>query len=281
MTKAEKEKLIAEREKQWEELFRFQVSEENRVACIPFVLECQRMTEIGETYAGQVQIIYDKLTTESARVEYSKGGTIHRGYYCPSPTQDIVVGRTDRGRLLKRVTAATEPDYRYWFNADGQLVAVDSYFDFSKDMISLKEIILYQDGKELGILFSVNSGMIIRISECTRRNGQLISYSIIASGFPAYCEYNREDYCYTEDRLSTVDWYTFTRMDAKTFLSFSNSLYGTNESYYPNLQHYRYTFIHDEEGYLSKYTSSRFKSTGECIGDDSESDVPSKIKRRV
>ena len=34
--------------------------------------------------------------------QYCAGGTIHRGYYCPSITEDLRVGNTKRGRLCKK-----------------------------------------------------------------------------------------------------------------------------------------------------------------------------------
>lgn len=33
--------------------------------------------------------------------QYCAGGTIHRGYYCPSITEDLRVGNTKRGRRRK------------------------------------------------------------------------------------------------------------------------------------------------------------------------------------
>lgn len=34
--------------------------------------------------------------------QYCAGGTIHRGYYCPSLTEDLWLGNTKRGRLCKK-----------------------------------------------------------------------------------------------------------------------------------------------------------------------------------
>ena len=34
--------------------------------------------------------------------QYCAGGTMHRGYYCPSLTEDLWLGNTKRGRLCKK-----------------------------------------------------------------------------------------------------------------------------------------------------------------------------------
>ncbi len=45
------------------------------------------------------------------RHEIGLGGELmHRGYYCPSLIEDVVVGNTKRGRISKRTTSkAKEP----------------------------------------------------------------------------------------------------------------------------------------------------------------------------
>ena len=59
--------------------------------------------------------------------EYSKGGeSTHRGYYCPSPVIDLLIGNVSRGRLLKR-RPAVNYDYIYCLNEARQIIMVDAF----------------------------------------------------------------------------------------------------------------------------------------------------------
>jgi len=257
------EKRRAEMDRRIEEHLQFLDSDENRIACMPFISECQRMAEISKMYTDQYQLLYDKLRAESVRVEYGKGGTImgHRGYYNPSLTKDLVISNANRGRLLKRVTASTKPDYKYWFYADGKLTVVDGYARDLREDAWPKEIILYQGDKEIGITFQNEYG-IQAVSECIRRDNKLITYILSYGNIyeDGYSQYMREDYRYTEEGLNTADCYEFLNPKFPGAEMLMDSRYIK-----PILRHSRYSFTHDEEGYLSKYTTDEYKSTGERI----------------
>ena len=75
--------------------------------------ECDRFQEVAHTYKKTCNTIYKDLLNDVVRTEYARGGeTIHRGYYCPSPVYDIIVGGASRGRLLKDMKRVKKnPDY--------------------------------------------------------------------------------------------------------------------------------------------------------------------------
>ena len=37
------------------------------------------------------------------REQATGGGTMHRGFYCPSIVEDIIIGNINRGKLIKRL----------------------------------------------------------------------------------------------------------------------------------------------------------------------------------
>ena len=56
--------------------------------------------------------------------QYCAGGTIHRGYYCPSITEDLRVGNTKRGRLCKKRPPEERLSHIYGFDASDRLITV-------------------------------------------------------------------------------------------------------------------------------------------------------------
>ena len=87
----------------------------------------QRLFELYDKYLYRYDELREKALAETRYTEYAKGGkTFHRGYYCPSPVQDLIVGNANRGRLLKR-RPAVNYDYIYYLNEARQIIMVD-YF---------------------------------------------------------------------------------------------------------------------------------------------------------
>lgn len=195
-----------------------------------FILECKRLARIAEQYRGECNAIYERLQGEMVREEFAVGGEkIHRGFYCPSPIFDIVIGNANRGKLLKRLTARSKPTYKYSFDREGRLVIAECS--------SYKEIIISRDGAEIGILFA-GSSHITAISECIYDGDKIQSYvfGLYDEGEKCISEYNKEIYEYSENGLETVDWFRFTNYPGRQIL-----------------EHERYHFIH-KDGYLSQYT---------------------------
>ena len=88
--------------------------------------------------------------------QYCAGGTMHRGYYCPSLTEDLWLGNTKRGRLCKKRPPEERLSHIYGFDASDRLITV-------KHMHCLEEYILYGAGVTLGVEIRNNSANTIRI----------------------------------------------------------------------------------------------------------------------
>lgn len=56
--------------------------------------------------------------------QYCAGGTMHRGYYCPSLTEDLWLGNTKRGRLCKKRPPEERLSHIYGFDASDRLITV-------------------------------------------------------------------------------------------------------------------------------------------------------------
>ena len=81
--------------------------------------------------------------------EYAIGGeTIYRGFYCPSPIYDILIGGCNRGRPLKRFPKNSRPTYIYGFDKNYKLMITD--FIYSE----WKEVLIDYDNTVIVIAFN-------------------------------------------------------------------------------------------------------------------------------
>ncbi len=221
--------------KSWVDYNNYLNSKENREKCKPYLLECQRLDETVKRYTDQCQQIFEKLNAEVVREQYAVGGDLHRGFYCPSPVFDIVIGNTHRGKLLKRLTIRSHPSHTYRYNKDDRMILVT-------DQYNRHEIILRNGNVETGILF-YDKGKISSISECIYDGNRIQSYvNFLYSSYNIqHSRYDYETYEYSTEGLKSADLFEFS--------DFRNK---------PALRHSKYIFQHDEEGYLSHYTSVEF-----------------------
>ena len=219
-------------DERWKEVNAYFRSRENIEICKPFMIECQRLAKVAMQHQDQCGSIFDQLNSKTVREEYSAGGkALHRGYYCPSPVFDIVTGKSNRGKLLKRLTSRSRPSFKYCFDKDDRMIIVSNQSDG-------KEIVLRDGNVETGIGFSERHG-ISTLAECTYDGSRILSY--------IYCSYNRheslannyrrEDYEYSEEGIKSLESFDFFRFRGSQML-----------------RHKKYIFQHDEEGFLSSYT---------------------------
>lgn len=200
-----------------------------------FKSECDRFTIIAKKYLYYCQKIYSDLSSGIERREYSSGGELlPRGFYCPSPIYDIVTGNCDRGKLLKRVTARSKPTYEYCFDKDNKLIIVNHLYE------NRSEVLEYIDNVVIGITFSRGENTkVTSVIECKYDNyGCIVSYIKANSSFNDCCidQLEKEIYSYNQAGL----------YEAENFDYLDNEQCGI-------LNYYRYSFQHDDDGYLNEY----------------------------
>lgn len=199
--------------------------------------EIHRLTATIQEYKNKYSSIFDQLCAQAVRQEFSTGGEgMHRGYYCPSPIADIVIGNNNRGRLLKRPSSRSRISYVYFFNRENQIVAVEI------PNRNAREVLLHEDEKELGFEFSQYG--LKSVSECIYYAGRIQSYALgmINSYANTVIEYTCEEYQYSESGLETAACVILTKMPSRE----------------PICQHLEYHFRHQSDGYLSQYTVTEF-----------------------
>lgn len=145
------------------------------------------------------------------RRELSRGGgTIHRGYYCPSPIKDRVIGGCKRGRLISELPSKPDTVYEYFFNASGEMTLVNKYAVEQGQMNFIQsEFVTRNDSTTRSFVVEdvTRCPHISGISECSYDNGLISSYEyavIIGRADDAFCaSIDSERYLYDKNRLVT------------------------------------------------------------------------------
>lgn len=240
----------------------------------------QELQELYDKYAQS----YDALLEESERIicstEYGYGGEVlHRGYYCPSPVIDIVIGRGNRGRHSKRKNEKKESDYIFYKDKDGRLVMVDTYAEFgeSEKVLHNREFILYEQGRTVAPQFRFKEGSkpinIVSLTLCDYEEGRLTRYrrlymhSQIENGAFIKEMKNRmlfaEDYSYDSSGLlerSTIGNMLpgYASEFFREFARMARNVKTIPPGYTPDLSHeFTCKFFHDEDGFLCAYQATR------------------------
>ena len=90
------------------------------------------LLSIRNKYEKKLSRLRNKTEKEIVQVEYSKGGeAIHRGYYCPSPVLNLIVGNLKRGKLFKRTPEFGRYSYEYGYDSNYRLVRVKGVNEFT------------------------------------------------------------------------------------------------------------------------------------------------------
>lgn len=207
-----------------------------------YLEEMKRFSEYANYYKSVLACCHYEMKNKITRVEKSVGGLdLFRGYYCPSIIEDIVIGNVSRGKILKKITGKSKPNFTFCFDSNNNLVMVKGYY---------REIIFKKGNHELGIEFK--KGYKIRsINECIYENGKIKSitrvfFDVFNRGKSEASEYKKEVYHYKRDRL-IVEYFECE----KFFLASDWSIHQTKFNFFT------------KNGYLKNYTIQEAFGCGE------------------
>ena len=83
-----------------------------------------RAQQTYTTYQDQYAQLLEKCQKLASRKEYARGGLgFGLGYYWANPVKDRIIGGVHRGRLLKRINVSKKPEWEYYFDKNGVLIA--------------------------------------------------------------------------------------------------------------------------------------------------------------
>lgn len=136
---------------------------------------------------------------------------LHRGFYCPSPVFDLIVGNSRRGRILKKPSKRSSPAFTYGFDSNGKL-------QWSRDhLTNTYEYLIYEDEKIYGLSVGEDSNY-CTLSEETYQGKKLVSFYVVHyyDMLPRPCIMDAEIYQYDEEGLSDVLRFDFRPYSEKS-----------------------------------------------------------------
>lgn len=185
--------------------------------CQFFANECRRLEQIAAQWAnGEQELLKDALS-RTVRQEFASGSDMHRGYFCPSPVQDLLIGNTHRGRLLKRLTTRSKPSHEYGMDDAGRLLWCTIH---DGDMTYDTEYLIYEANRILGIQFQAD-GVLSCITEEIYQEGKLVclTQADIFPGSPLCCTSLRaERYQYDDEGLCGCEMHEYSAPVSSYFL---------------------------------------------------------------
>lgn len=188
---------------------KLQQSPEYNANCQHFSRECARLQTVAQDLYVRKEALQAYCEEAAVHKEYASGSTLHRGYYCPSPTYDIIVGNTKRGKLLKRLTVVSKPSHEYGFDANGKLLYC-KWLRKGKPIYT--EYLVYEDQCIFGITVSQDGNLAV-LTEEILHNGTLTDYSyglFLPKDGSFFCvEISQEHYTYDAEGLFTCDMHRF------------------------------------------------------------------------
>lgn len=225
----------------------------------------QRLFELYDKYLYRYDELREKALAETRYTEYAKGGeTLHRGYYCPSPVYDLIVGNANRGRLLKR-RPVVNYDYIYYLNKARQIIMVDDFatWENGRKTLYTREFIFHGENVETSVEYKLDWFLgyihMYSASLCDYDAGKLRTYKRLI--MDTYCRddgsfytdkdsflFQAEDYEYDESGLMCK----FVWGEQLSFKEKTRSGKFKPAGY---TQDYAYRLFHNEDGFLYAYKS--------------------------
>lgn len=260
-------------------------------------MDCRRIDECLSYYVENRNRLLTQAREQVVRIEYGVGGTIHRGYYCPSPILDIIIGRTKRG-VLRKKSGEKEKTHVYGFNSEDQLVYVEHPWN-------AQECIFRSDDREFSVVYDASWGdrtKIVMVCECIYEQGKLQRYTEFkVSPYHWVIDFTREEYAYSPLGLSSAVFQSYTSDKAVAellpkvpdagFMGVAEHVLGSggadnltaalaSEMFKSGFMHLfsRFIFEHDDEGYLSQYVLIPY--SGRTLENPRDPEGPYQIKKR-
>ena len=167
------------------------------------------IADIAGQYAGQSSRLQEAAEEATATVQFSvKGDSMYRGYYHPSPVQELIVTNVTRGRLTKKPPLSGSY-YQYWFDADGNLLSVNRYH--KKKLTATEYLVRPNESEEYGLWFEHGYESMLMIGTKTvYDHGCPVAFCSVHMPLNLNCanQFDLQTFAYQGDLLATVTFET-------------------------------------------------------------------------
>lgn len=161
---AGRQRLLARRA--WQE------SEEYQSLCNQYQLEVDRMVSAGMNYWQKIIQNQKDFRAKAVEFSYYVSGNIHRGFFCPSPVADLILGQTNRGHEAKE-TEITKARWRFSYDESKHMIYVDC---MQNKRVLNTEFLFWEDSVRWGVLIS-QDGVLEKVTRELYDQDKLIEYS--------------------------------------------------------------------------------------------------------
>ena len=223
----------SKRLKQWN------TSEDYAKQYVMFQSIVDHIMSVYKLHKDKIDQMTDQLDEIAVHKEIGSVSDMHRRYYCPSLTHDIVVGNVDRGRLLKRLTPRSKRYFVYGYDHAGRMIWCK---EFSNASLVNIETFIYEGEYRYGFTQNMNHPM-FAITQEKFQNGRIVNY-LYGHGYHAeeemvWVEWRQECYHYDEIGLKSCDVFRVcpTMMD----MTHDKLIFNRDNGYLKN--YYRETLI--------------------------------------
>ena len=138
------------------------------------------MLRIAKSYEGNYEQLKQQMLEKTSHLEYASGGEcIHRGYLCPSPILDQVIGGCNRGKLIRKPRANSKSYYVYHFNDKENLIGIEKYSNgtcYETEIIIEKESVIENES-------IIEKGFLIEEESLINKESLIKKESIIQQEF--------------------------------------------------------------------------------------------------
>lgn len=195
-----------------------------------FLAKADELLLRSNPFRAKVDTLPIEFAFKIKKYTYGTYSTLHRGFYCPSPVNDIFAGNQRRGREVKS-SGKDNVRFRYGFSQEG-LIQVET---IQKGMITSTEYLVREGDERIGITFDSKHGL-ISIAQEKFYKDILKEYHIMywnnSCEYPT--QYFRERYAYDEQGLLACNYQAFLPIpiDSPARLLGSNSDHVLTNVYY-------------------------------------------------
>ena len=212
--------------------------------------ECQGLENLAHMFLSRIPELSQAYTSETVRVEYATGSTLRRGFYCPSPVFELIVGNTKRGKISHRKPATAKHWHMYGFNRNNNLLWCREYYNGNA---SYTEHLIYENSHVYAVQAEAHSGRLSRFTDEFYEKGQLTKLMFGMFGIDGECqELLTETYQYDNEGIVACTWHSIV-LPPKSIPDFLEP-FASHLPRDPIVRRNHYTF-HRENGLVCGYSS--------------------------
>lgn len=195
----------------------------------------------AQRFMADIDAHQESFEARIERTEVGQASLLHRGFYDPSPVDDIIIGNAKRGKLLKRLSPRSKDYIVFCFDDQGRMIMVKKFWNGKQ---CYTEYLQHQNDQVFGVCINING----EITEIVHENydcQRIACYrKVLYSKSEGIISVGEEYYFYDEQGLKACEVHTF----------FQNPFEGGK--WIDNQNNYEFE---RENGYLSQYVCTTEK----------------------